>query len=89
MNADYRSVQYGSAFQRLVDFAPDASAQHEDSPLSDESLKIEINNFLWMHAPAGMPIGEADKLSLAIFEAICEARNRYAPEPLIAGGVHP
>lgn len=49
--------------------------------MSDEQLKIEINNFVWMHAPATMPLGEAEKFAVNIWNSFIEARDKYHTSP--------
>lgn len=43
----------------------------------DNALKVEINTFIWMHAPSDMPLGKADELACKVFELFIEARKQY------------
>ncbi len=72
------SVRLGSEpyIGRLTEF----NLEQEDAPLSEDQLKVEINTFVWMHAPAAMPLGEADKLALNILGLILEAREKFSTE---------
>ena len=56
--------------------------------LSDEAIKRECNNFVWMFWPSRMPLGEADDVALKLFEMYLDAHSKYpAPEAAIA--THP
>ncbi len=55
-----------------------AEATLDESPISDSDLKIEVNNLVWMHGPAAMTLGEAEKLACQIFELLVDAREKHA-----------
>lgn len=38
--------------------------------VSEETLKLEINNLIWMCAPETMTLGEAEEIALKIFEML-------------------
>jgi hypothetical protein len=41
----------------------------------DCNLKTEINNFIWMHAPESMTLGEADDMSMKIYGLFTDAKK--------------
>lgn len=46
-----------------------------EEAVEDESqLKVEINTFIWMHAPKEMTLGDADDMACKIFEMMLAAR---------------
>lgn len=49
----------------------------------EDQLKVEINTFVWMHAPAEMPLGKADELACRIFLLILDARKTYRSRPAV------
>lgn len=57
----------------------DADFSKPESSVDDENdLKVEINTFVWGHAPDAMPLGKADELACKIFELFIAARAEHA-----------
>lgn len=48
----------------------------EQKQMDDENqLKVEINTFVWTHAPDGLTLGKADELACKILDLFIEARE--------------
>lgn len=41
----------------------------------EQDLKLAINNLIWMHAPSGLTLGNAEKLAAKIYFMIAESGN--------------
>jgi hypothetical protein len=50
----------------------------EDQMNDENQLKVEINTFVWSHAPDAMPLGKADEMACKIFELFIAARQEFA-----------
>lgn len=51
----------------------------EEKAVDDENnLKVQINAFVWMHAPGDMRLDKADELACKIFELFLESRQAKA-----------
>jgi hypothetical protein len=58
----------------------------EQKQVNDEdSLKIEINTFVWTHAPDEMTLGKADEMACKIFELFLQAREALRSQECAAG----
>lgn len=44
--------------------------------VSDETLKVQINNLIWMFGPKEMTLGEADDLACNMFDAFRSAEAK-------------
>lgn len=51
----------------------------------ETQLKLQINTFVWQNAPDAMPLGEAEKLAVSIFELLSAARKLYGEQIHNAG----
>jgi hypothetical protein len=51
--------------------------QPDENVVDINDLKVEINTFVWAHAPADMPLGKADDLACEIFGLFIAARDEY------------
>jgi len=52
---------------------------NEETMNDEENLKVEINTFVWMHAPKEMTLGAADDMACKIFQMFMEAREKATP----------
>lgn len=44
----------------------------------DEQLKMAINNFIWMHGPDNMPLRDAERMAVEIFDMFLLMQKEYA-----------
>jgi hypothetical protein len=56
----------------------DLRSEEEKAVDDENNLKIEINTFVWGHAPGDMRLDKADELACKIFELFLEARQGKA-----------
>ena len=72
MNNDYYGNPNANVFTTgEIDFRTDEQKQMDD----ENQLKVEINMFVWSHAPDEMPLGKADELACKILELFIAARE--------------
>lgn len=58
-----------------TDFSLDLRSPHEKNMDDENALKVEINSFVWMHAPGHMTLEKADEMACKIFELFLAARS--------------
>lgn len=57
----------------------------EQKQMDDENeLKVQINTFVWTHAPNEMTLGKADEMACKILELFIEARESLRTKEPVA-----
>lgn len=47
-----------------------ATIERDESPISIEQLKVEINNLIWMHGSPNLTLRQAEQAACALLYAI-------------------